>query len=53
MSTTMPIHQQAIRHPTPSMRLWTHGRKTMEPTPTPEKATLIASPRRRSNQFGR
>ena len=25
----------------------------MEPNPTPAKAMLIASPRRRTNQFGR
>jgi len=35
------------------MRVPSHGSKTIDPTPTPEKARLIAKPRRRTNQFGR
>jgi hypothetical protein len=29
------------------------GSKTIAPTPAPENATLMARPRRRTNQFGR
>ena len=44
---------QAIRQPLASMTACSSGNITMEPMPTPEKAIPMASPRRRTNQFGR
>jgi hypothetical protein len=52
-STSRPSAQHAARQPERSMRSCTHGRMIIEPTPTPEKARLIARPRRRTNQSGR
>jgi hypothetical protein len=49
----MPPAQQAARQPEPAIKLCASGSRTIEPTPTPAKATLIARPRRRTNQFGR
>ena len=58
-------HQEATSNRTPSQTSMrcaipscrsgpaSHGRIVIEPTPTPEKAMLIASPRRRTNQFVR
>jgi hypothetical protein len=43
----------AARQPDPAISHCSHGRMTIAPTPTPENATPIASPRRRTNQFGR
>ena len=45
--------QHAARQPSRSMIDCSHGSSTMAPTPTPEKAMLMASARRRTNQFGR
>ena len=52
-STSTAMAQQALRQPARPMSVCSHGSRRIEPTPTPEKATLIASPRRRTNQFGR
>ena len=49
----MAIAQQAARQPEAPMSVWSQGSRTMEPTPTPEKATLMARPRRRTNQLWR
>ena len=45
--------QHAARQPSRSMIDCSHGSNTMAPTPTPEKAMLMASARRRTNQCGR
>ena len=45
--------EQAVRQPARSISSSTPGSRMIEPTPTPENARLIASPRRRTNQFGR
>ncbi len=49
----MPIAVQAVRQPVCSIMCCTHGSSVIEPMPTPAKAMPIASPRRRTNQFGR
>ena len=51
--TSAAIARHAVRQPAPAISHCIHGRMTIEPTPTPEKAMPIASPRRRTNQFGR
>jgi hypothetical protein len=51
--TTRPSAQHAVRHPKRPIRVCIQGSRMTEPTPTPENARLIASPRRRTNQFGR
>ena len=48
--TSSPIVQQAARQPAASITVWSQGKITIDPTPTPEKARLIAKPRRRTNQ---
>jgi len=45
--------QHDARQPSVTMIDCSHGSSTMAPTPTPEKAMLTASARRRTNQFGR
>ena len=45
--------QQAVRQPVAPIRLCSQGKITIEPTPTPENAIPVASPRRRTNQCGR
>jgi hypothetical protein len=52
-STSNASAQQAARHPVCAMSDCSHGSSTIEPRPTPENARLNASPRRRTNQFGR
>ena len=52
-STRMPIAQQAARQPARPMRVPSQGSRMIEPTPTPEKARLMAKPLRRTNQLGR
>ena len=49
----MPIAVQAVRQPVCSIISCTHGSKVTEPMPTPAKASPMARPRRRMNQFGR
>jgi hypothetical protein len=49
----MPIAVQAVRQPVCSIKCCTHGSKVTEPMPTPAKASPMARPRRRMNQFGR
>ena len=49
----MPIAVQAVRQPVCSIMCCTQGSKVTEPMPTPAKASPIARPRRRMNQFGR
>ena len=51
--TTIPIAVQAVRQPVASIICCTQGSSVTEPMPTPAKAIPIASPRRRTNQFGR
>lgn len=46
--TAHPAHQ-----PADGMKACSHGRMTIEPTPTPENASPIARPRRRTTQLGR
>ena len=45
--------RHAQRQPSRAITICSHGSNTIEPTPTPENAIPIASPRRRTNQFGR
>ena len=49
----MPIAVQAVRQPDCSIMCCTHGSSVTEPMPTPAKASPMARPRRRTNQFGR
>jgi hypothetical protein len=49
----MPSATQAVRHPADPIIHANQGRIAIEPTPTPEKAMLSASPRLRTNQFVR
>jgi hypothetical protein len=51
--TMMPIAVQAVRQPVCSIMSCTHGNSVTEPMPTPAKASPMARPRRRLNQFGR
>ena len=51
-------HRPSVQHGgAPAVRAaiidCSHGSSTIAPTPTPEKAMLMARPRRRTNQFGR
>ena len=52
-SRNRPSVQQAVRQSVRSMKNCIHGSITIEPMPTPAKARLMASPRRRTNQLGR
>src|SRR6516225_5947765 len=52
-STSKPSDQQAARQPEPAITLCSHGKIVTDPTPTPEKAMLSASPRRSTNQLVR
>jgi hypothetical protein len=51
--TSAAIAMHAARQPDPAISHCSHGRMMIAPTPTPENAMPIASPRRRTNQFGR
>jgi len=53
MRTSAAIAKHAVRQPAPAISRCSHGRMTITPPPTPENAMPIASPRRRTNQFGR
>jgi hypothetical protein len=52
-ATSAAIARHAARQPARAISHESHGRITIAPTPTPENAMPIASPRRRTNQFGR
>jgi hypothetical protein len=52
-SVNSPSARHAERQPCPSISHCISGSSTIEPMPTPENATLIASPRRRTNHDGR
>ena len=52
-TTSAAIARHAVRHPAPAISRCSHGRITIEPTPTPENAMPIARPRRRTNQFAK